>query len=224
MARAPRNSLSRERIVTAALEIADSGGLDALTMRGLAQALGARPMSLYHHVATKDELLSAAVDGVFTEISAPAPDEPWRAGLATRARSMRAVLRRHPWALRVMEAQRSPGPATLAGHEAVLEVLHRAGFSLPAAAHTYAILDAFVYGYALQESMLTEVGLLESPAEVAQGMHLAAAPRVAELASLYVDSPDVPFEDSFEVGLEIVLDGVSRLAADRPAPHLPAEG
>src|SRR5690606_37596745 len=162
--------------------------------------------SLYHHVADKDELLAAVVDSVFAEVALPEPTQPWRSELADRARSQRAALRRHPWALRVMESQRQPGPATLANHEAVLEVLRSQGFDVPAAAHAYAVLDAFVYGFALQESMLTDVGLLDSPAEVAAGMELAASPRIAELAQLYVSAPEAPFGDSFEVGLAIVLD------------------
>lgn len=213
MARNPRNSLSAERIVSAAQQLADRAGLDAVTMRNLADDLGTRPMSLYHHVATKDALLSAVVDSVFAEVSLPGPDLPWRNELAERARSMRAALRRHPWALRVMETQRQPGRASLANHEAVLEVLRRQGFSVRAAAHSYAVLDAFVYGFALQESMLTDVGLMDAPDELAQGMDLAASPRIGELAALYVASPASPFEDTFEVGLTIVLDGIARLAA-----------
>lgn len=216
MARAPRNTLSLDRIVSAAQELADGDGLDALTMRRLAEALGARPMSLYHHVATKDELLSAVVDSVFAEVSLPRPGEPWRSELRERSRSMRAALRRHPWALRVMESQRVPGPASLANHDAVLDVLRQQGFGVRAAAHAYAVLDAFVYGYALQESMLTDVGLMDSPDVLVQGMDLASAPRVAELAALYLDSPEAPFEDSFEIGLEIVLDGVAGLPGSFP--------
>jgi len=213
MARNPRNSLSAERIVSAAQQLADRAGLDAVTMRNLARELGTRPMSLYHHIATKDALLSAVVDSVFAEIFLPRADLPWRDELAERARSMRTALQRHPWALRVMETQRQPGRASLANHEAVLEVLRRQGFDVRAAAHGYAVLDAFVYGFALQESVLTDAGFMDAPDDLAQGMDLAASPHIGELAALYVASPASPFEDSFDVGLTIVLDGVARLAA-----------
>lgn len=125
---------------------------------------------------------------------------------------MREALARHPWALPVVETRAHPGPATLANHEAVLDVLRRSGFSLQATAHAYAVLDAFVYGFALQEAMLRTAGLPDDSPGVVAGMDLARFPRVQELATLYADAPAYPFGASFDVGLDLVLDGLERLA------------
>lgn len=208
--RAPRNTLSRDRVVAGAIALADAEGLDALTIRTLAERLGVRPMALYHHIANKDELLDAIVDVVHGEVHLPTGDN-WRDELAERSRSMRAVLGRHRWALGLMETRASPGPATIASHEAVLGVLFAAGFSTPATAHAYAVLDAFVYGFALQESMLDAVGLGTATDELLEQMDFSASPHMAAFAADHAAAPDYDFGDSFEVGLTIVLDGIAGL-------------
>lgn len=209
--RAPRNTLSRERVVAAALELADAEGLDALTIRSLATRLGVRPMAIYHHVESKDGILDALVDEVFAGVLRPDPAADWREQLAQRSRSLRAALHRHRWALTVIETRTQPGPASLANHESVLEVLRSAGFTLAATAHAYAVLDAFVYGFALQEAMLASVDLEGSVDELIAGIDFSAAPRMAELAREHVAGPGYRFGDSFEVGLAMVLDGLATL-------------
>lgn len=216
--RAPRNTIDRDRIIAGARELLDGRDLDALTMRSLAEALGVRPMALYHHVATKDELLDALVDSVFAEVHAPDPSGGWRRELAERSRSMRDALARHPWALALMETRKRPGASSLRQHEAVLEVLRSSGFSLPAAAHAYAVLDAFVYGFALQEAMLSAAGLQDDAQELADGMDLSAAPRIAELAQMHLDADGDAFAGSFDVGLDVVLDGLEEIRARFPEP------
>ncbi|MGC5627908.1 TetR/AcrR family transcriptional regulator C-terminal domain-containing protein [Georgenia sp. Z1344] len=206
----PRARLSRERVVSAGVGLADRDGLGALTMRSLADELGVRPMALYRHVAHKEELLDALVDAVFDEIVLMTPGEEWRDELTRRCRSMRAALGRHSWSLALMETRSSPGPATLEHHENVLEVLRTAGFSVPATAHAYAVVDAFVYGFALQEAELAAAGLGEAE-QTLSGIPLEKAPRMAELAQEHVLAPGYDFGDSFEVGLTIVLDGLERL-------------
>ena len=210
-AKARRYTLTRERVLAGALELADAHGLEALTIRALATHLTVRPMSLYHYVAAKDELLDALVDVVFAEIYLPSSAGDWRSELEQRARSAREALSRHPWALTVMETRAQPGPASLAGHEAVLEVLRTAGFSVAAAGHAYAVLDAFVYGFALQDAMLRSVGLDTSAAQLRDGMNLGGHPRLAELAEHYVAASGYPGDASFEIGLEIALTGIDRL-------------
>lgn len=209
--RAPRNTLSRERVLAAALELADELGVEALTIRRLAAHLEVRPMSLYHYVATKEELLDALVDSVFAEIHRPDPTRPWREQLELRTRSSREVFARHRWAPMIMETRRHPGPETLAGHEAVLDVLRSNGFSVEAAGHAYAVLDAFSYGFAVQESMLATVGLEDSAPELVAGMDFTAAPRIAELAAVHLNATTNPLDESFEIGLTIALDGIARL-------------
>lgn len=212
--RAPRNTLTRERVLAGALDLADSQGLDALTIRALAAHLGVRPMSIYHYVATKEELLDALVDVVYLELYVPVTTGDWREELARRARSMRSSLARHPWALTVMESRAKPGPANLAGHEAVLDLLATVGFSVDAAGHAYAVLDAFSYGFALQDAMLRSVGLSTSAAEVRDGMDLSGHPRLAAMAAYYADAQEYPMDTSFDIGLSIALEGIARLRGD----------
>src|SRR5215467_7445946 len=116
-ARAP---LSRERVLSAAIDVADRGGIAALTIRSLADELGVKPMSLYHHVANKEAIIDGIIDVVFGEIELPPTDTDWRSALRRRAYSARAVLRRHPWATPLMESRTNPGPATLRHHDAVI--------------------------------------------------------------------------------------------------------
>lgn len=198
-------------MLAGALEIADREGLAAVTIRALATSLGVRPMAIYHHVANKEAILDALVDGVFDEIRAPEATGEWRDELAARARSMREAFARHPWAISLMETRANPGPANLAGHEAVLELLASAGFALTARAHAYAVLDAYVYGFALQEVMLSGVGLDDDPESLAAGMPLGAFPRIGELAAQFIEEAGREFGDSFEVGLDIVLSGLEGL-------------
>lgn len=211
--RAPRNTLNRQLVIASALALADRDGLDALTVRMLATELGVRPMAIYHYVASKDELLDLLVDVVFREVYVPQRAENWRREIATRCTSMLETLARHRWALPVMETRSNPGPATLASHEAVLEVLRCSGFSLRAAAHAYATLDAFVYGFSLQETMLETVGLPDDSAQVMEAMDLGAYPRVAELAMMYAAAPHYPHRESFDVGLDAILDAVEHFPA-----------
>src|SRR4051794_13789659 len=100
-----RAPLSRERVLRAAVAVADAGGLVGLTIRSLADELGVKPMSVYHHVANKDEILDGIVDLVFAEIELPAGDGDWRGEMEARAASARSALRRHPWAIGLLESR-----------------------------------------------------------------------------------------------------------------------
>src|SRR3984957_1044842 len=145
-----RKPLSRARVLQAAVALADNAGLEAFSMRGLAQELDVVPMALYKHVANKDELLDGMVDIVFAEIELPAADLDWRSAMRRRAISTREALQRHPWAIGTMES-RHPGPANLRNHNAVMGCLREAGFSFEVAVHAYSTQDAYIYGFALQE-------------------------------------------------------------------------
>src|SRR4051795_771092 len=208
-----REPLSRDRVLRAALAVADDGGLEGLTIRSLAQRLGAKPMSLYHYVANKEEILDGLVDLVFAEIELPEPTGRWREEMATRARSAVAVLRRHPWSIALLESRTSPGPATLRHHDATLAALRAGGFSIVQTAHAYALLDAYVYGFAVQVASLPFEGP-DGAAEVAEPiMALMAAgeyPHLVEFAEQHALLPGYDFADEFEFGLDLVLDGLSR--------------
>lgn len=212
---AERSPLSRERVLECAVDIADSEGLDAVTMRSIAKELGVKPMSLYHHVANKRAILDGIVDVVFAQIAAPTPGGDWRAELHRRATSAREVLGRHPWAVVLMETSTSPGPATLRHHDAVLGTLRAAGFSLVATGHAYALLDAFTYGFAIQEAGLPFTGP-EDTAEIAAGFAAQISPEdyphMTEYAVERVMKPGYDFGDEFEFGLNLLLDALAGFA------------
>ena len=149
-----RVPLNRDRLLRGAIAVADAGGLGSLTIRSLAQELGVKPMSLYHHVANKEEILDGIIDVVFSEIELLSTDVDWRSAMRHRAISARSVLRRHPWATPLMESRTNPGPATLRHHDSVIGTLRRAGFSIQMAAHAYSLLDSYIYGFALEEAGL----------------------------------------------------------------------
>src|ERR1700710_2980272 len=107
-----RPRLSRDRVLDGAVAVADAGGIGSLTIRSLAARLGVRPRSFYHYVANKDEILDGIVDIVFGEIELPAARGDWRVEMRRRASSARAALRRHRWAIGLMESRTSPGPAS----------------------------------------------------------------------------------------------------------------
>lgn len=208
--------LTRARVLEAAVELADRDGLATLSMRRLGEALGVEAMSLYHHVANKDALLDGMVDVIYDEIELPLDDPDWRSAMRRRAISARAVLRRHRWAIALMESRTSPGPANLRHHDAVLGCLRRAGFSIPLTATAYSVLDSYVYGFALQEATLPfDSG--EETAELAEELigqfDDGAYPHLTELAVEHVLVPGYDYGDEFAVGLDLVLDGLARAAA-----------
>jgi len=208
-----RQRLSKERVMSAAIAIADRGGLPGLTIRSLANELGAKPMSVYYYVASKDELLDNLVDIVFEEIELPDPEGEWRDEMRRRAASARARLKQHRWAIGLLESRTSPGPATLRHHDRVLACLRHAGFSLELTAHAYALLDSYIYGFALQEASLPFEGP-ESVREVAEPimelMATGAYPTMVEMATTYYLQPGYDFADEFEFGLDLILDGLER--------------
>jgi AcrR family transcriptional regulator len=209
-----RVPLSRERVLRGAIAIADAAGIGALTMRSLAQELGVKPMSLYHHVANKEEILDGIIDVVFSEIDLPSADADWRSAMRHRAISARRVLARHPWATPLMESRTNPGPATLRQHDSVIGTLRGAGFSIRMTAHAYSLLDSYVYGFALQEAALP----FNSPDAVPDVAETILAqfpseeyPHLAELATEHVLQPGYDYGDEFEFGFDLILDGLERL-------------
>ncbi len=217
-ARRDRTPLDRDRIVAVAVDLADADGIESLSMRSLARALGVEAMSLYHHVANKDDLLDGMVDAVFTAVDQPEIGAPWRPALAGRCRSLRAALLRHPWAVGRLNSRRTPGPANLAHHDAVIGCLRAGGFGVRATALAFATLDAFVYGFAVQQlSLPMEPGedTATLAAEILASVPADALPNLAELATEHVGRADYAFADEFEPGLELILDGLDRLRAGR---------
>jgi AcrR family transcriptional regulator len=207
-----RLRLSRERVLQAAVDVADASGLGGLTIRSIAQELGAKPMSVYYHVAGKDAILDGIVDYVFSQIELPSADGDWRAEMRRRAASARSVLRRHRWAIALMESRTSPGPATLRHHDAVIATLRAAGFSLEMTAHAYALIDSYTYGFALQEAALPFEGP-DTMAPVAESImdyfEAGDYPHLVEMATGYYFKTSYDFGDEFDFGLNLILDGLS---------------
>ena len=208
-----RVPLSRERVLRGAVEVADAAGVGALTIRSLAQQLGVKPMSVYYYVANKDDILDGIVDLVFSEIDLPVPGDAWRAEMRRRAISARSVLRRHPWAIEILQSRTAPGPGTLRHHNAVIGTLREAGFTVEMTAHAFALLDSYIYGFALSEASLPINGP-ETVTEVAEQMmmqYLAVDyPHLAEFSVKHILKPGYDFASEFEFGLDLILDGLAR--------------
>jgi AcrR family transcriptional regulator len=210
----PRARLSRDRVLAAAIALADAGGIESLSMRKLGVELGVEAMSLYRHVANKGDLLDGMIDGVFGEIDLPTSGTDWRAALRRRAISAREVLSRHRWAIGLMESRSTPGPATLRHHDTVIGTLRAAGFSVVMTAHAYSLLDSYIYGFAMQEPNLPfDTG--EETAELAQKIMAQFTsgqyPHLTELAVEHVMQPGYDYGHEFEFGLDLILDGLERV-------------
>ena len=215
-AKPKRQPMNRDRVLAGALDLADQIWIGDLTIRRLAEALDSKPMTIYHHVPSKDEILDGLVDIVFAEIGLPDPDLDWKPAIRARCVSAREVLGRHPWAVPLLESRRSPGPATLAHHDAVVACLRR-GLSVTMTAHAYAVLDAFVYGFAIQESSLPAPG--DEMADVADGMiddqFAEHFPALHAFTMEHVMQPGYDFGAEFDFGLDLILDRLEAMATDR---------
>jgi len=199
-------------VLRAALVLADAGGIDSLTMRRLGQDLGVEAMSLYNHVANKDDILDGIVDLVFGEIALPSGRADWKTAMRKRAISARDALLRHPWATSLMQSRTRPGPATLRHHDSVLASLRTAGFTLVMAAHAVSVIDGYIYGFALQQINLPLQGP-EQVAEVGESILRQLAgeyPHLAEMITEHAMKPRYDYADEFEFGLDLILDGLER--------------
>ncbi len=214
-----RSTLTRDSIFTAGVGLADEIGLAAFTIRKLAASLGVGAMTIYHHVPSKEEIIGGMVEIVFGEIHLPSKDDDWRTAIRARCESVREVLNRHPWAAPLMESGTTPGPNSLRHHDAVLETLRQGGLSIEMTAHAYAILDSFVYGFAFEEAMLPATGgegFAAVAEEMASHMIFEDYPYLAELTVNHVLQPGYNFGDSFELGLDLIIDGLDRASKQNP--------
>ena len=213
----PRSRLSRDRVLRAAIAYADAGGLEACSMRKLAEELDVAPMALYRHVANKDDLIDGMVDVVFSEVGLPSTGPDWTTAMRQRAISLRDVLARHRWAIGLMESRRNPGPANLRHHDAVIGSLRAGGFDMALVAHAYSVLDSYIYGFALTKMNLPfESG--DDVAQIAETMlepfPVNEYPNLVAFLTEHVMKPGYDYGDEFEYGLDLILDG---LEAERGA-------
>lgn len=207
-----RAPLTRERVLRAALHLADEEGLEALSMRRLAQELGVEAMSLYNHVAGKDDLLDGIADMVVGEIEVPAIGADWKAAMRRRATSAHEVFLRHPWAPLLIGSRVNVGPAMLRYVNATLGCLREAGFSFELADRAWNAIDSHVYGFTIQE-----LNFPLEPSEYASAARMFLPrlpadeyPYMRALTELVIEGVHRGVHD-FQFGLELILDGLERL-------------
>lgn len=206
----PRPPLTRDRILRAAVGLADREGLGALTMRRLGAELGVEAMSLYKHVANKEEIIDGIVEIVLGEIEITDGDGDWKGMMRRRATSAREVLGRHSWAIGLLESRGVSGPAVMRYLDVVLGTLRAAGFSVEDAAHAFWLLDSYVYGHVVHESSVLSGGADEpdgSAGSVLEATRTDAYPHLVEVAQDAVRSA-YSIDREFEFGLELILDAL----------------
>jgi len=208
----PRDTLNRERVLRAAVDLADECGIESVTMRELGRRLEVKAASLYNHIAGKDDLLGGMVDLALSEIDVPTDGVFWKETLRRRAISARQVFARHRWAAGLIDSRDRTGPNSLAYVDRVLGVLIGAGFSPSAAANAFLVLDSYLYGFERQRPDVSIEDGLERT-EVAREI-LAAIPDggyryAARVAIEYAENP-FDQEAAFEFGLGLILDGLER--------------
>jgi AcrR family transcriptional regulator len=210
-----RTPLNRERVLRAAIDLADRGGIGALSMRKLGLELGVEAMALYRHVRDKDELLDGSVDLVVAEIDTSKRGGDWRSSLRERVMAARQVMLRHPWAPAVIEERKTVGPAFLAYLESVMSILRTGGFSLDLAHHAIHVLGSRILGFNqdLFEDKADPRPEPEAAANLARAME-ANYPHLAELALGVTHDGGLGGCDDdveFAFGLDLILDGLERM-------------
>jgi AcrR family transcriptional regulator len=211
----PRLPLSRERILRAALGLADEGGIDALTMRKLGQVLGFEAMSLYNHVANKEDLLRGTIDLVLGETEPPSPDGEWSAAIRSSAISVHGALTRHPWACPLLMSPRYIRPARLAYMDSLLGRLRGAGFSADETYHAYHVLDAHIFGFSLWQAnhSFNADQLADLSAELERMIPTDTYPHLHEHGEQHLAEGPLHEVSAFELGLDLILGGLGRTRA-----------
>jgi len=222
-----RTPLNRERVLRAAVEVADGGGIESLTMRNLAQHLGVEAMSLYYHVANKEALLDGVVEVIVSEIreavasdEGPDPEEGWKTAMRTRILTARTVLLRHRWAPEVIEKRSTMSPAIVLYYEGVLEIFRKGGFSYDLAHHALHALGSRALGFT-QELFQPDGNADEQVGEEMLAEMANELPHLfGMLSEIAHDDPDSTLgwcddQAEFEFGLDLMLDGLERVKESR---------
>ncbi|MEX1005949.1 MAG: TetR/AcrR family transcriptional regulator [Acidimicrobiia bacterium] len=209
---ASRTPLSKARVLHAAIDLADREGLGALTMRRLGAELGFEAMSLYKHVANKEEILEGMVELIVGQIAIPHTGADWKEAMRRRAHSAREVLSQHSWVIGLLEARALGGPAAMRYLNAILGNLMAGGFPIEQAAHAFNLLDCYVYGHVIQETLLAP-SAPENPTESAPSSpdHTTMS-EYPHLLAMYEHAQtfEYTFDGEFDFGLELILDGLER--------------
>ena len=211
-------TLNKDRVIVAAIKLADVGGIDAMSMRKLGRELGVEAMAVYHHFAGKNQLIEGMIDYVHKEIELPTDLTDWRAYMQSRAASAFEVLVRHPWASPIMEAGVNPGPSTLKDSENMIKCFRQAGFSIEMTVHAVTVLNIYIYGAAMQYARLS-FSNVEQAAElgesVKQQFPVDAYPYLAEMISQHMLKAGYNSKDEFEFGLNLILDGIAKFESKK---------
>jgi AcrR family transcriptional regulator len=207
--------LSRERVLETAVALADRHGIESLSMRKLADELGVAAMSLYYYVPNKLDLVDGMIDLVFGEIEPPSLEHDWKTAMRRRALSTRQALNRHRWAVGNMEGRTTHGLANLRLHDAVLGCLRAAGFSIEMTVHAYSVQDAYIYGFALQETDMASETPDDFAAEAQRQMReyesvLAEFPHLVEVVGGHVAQSGYDYDKEFLFGLDLILDALDK--------------
>jgi AcrR family transcriptional regulator len=214
---APRAPLTKERVLRAAIDLADDGGIESLSMRRLGQSLGVEAMSLYNHARNKDDILDGIVDTIIAEIGLVARGPDWKATLREQVFAARTVLLRHPWAPRVIETRENPGPATMRYMESVIGVLREGGFSVDLTHHVMHVMGSRIFGFT--QELYDDTGDAAADPEVAAVMASqmrATYPYITELMLAVSHEGGLGGCDDdveFTFALDLILDGLERLRA-----------
>jgi AcrR family transcriptional regulator len=209
----PRLPLSRDRILHAALELADENGIEAVSMRKLGQALGFEAMSLYNHIANKDDLLDGILDLVLAETELPSPEGDWDAAVRRSAISVHGALRRHTWAAALVMAPGRIRPARLRYMDSLLGRLREAGFSAETTYHAYHVLDAHIFGFSLwqRSHTYTDEEMADAVERFARTITGDEYPYLHEHAGQHFAEGPHQEMSAFELGLDLILDGLEKI-------------
>jgi AcrR family transcriptional regulator len=210
---APRLPLSRDRILRAALELVDDGGIESLSMRKLGQALGFEAMSLYNHVANKDDVIDGILDLVLAEGELPSPTGDWDGAVRSSAVSVHGALRRHPWAPAVVMAPGRLRPARLRYMDSLLGRLRDAGFSAETTYHAYHVLDGHIFGFSLWEASHSygDADASEMMAAFERTITADEYPYLREHGEQHFAEGPHHDVSAFEFGLDLILDGLKKI-------------
>ncbi len=210
----PRTPLNRDRVLRAAVALADDHGIESLTMRELGLRLGVEAMSLYNHVANKDDILDGIVDLVVSEIDLPSTAIDWKEAMRARAISAQAVFSRHPWVSGLIDSRESSGPARLRYFDWMIGTLRRAGFTHEMAARALSVLDSYIYGFGRQQLNMSAGGDL-MPEEMTEAflraIPAAEYPHLREMVVDYAMTSGYDESADFDFGLSLILDGLQSL-------------
>ena len=209
----PRLPLSRDRILRAALELVDDGGIESLSMRKLGQALGFEAMSLYNHVANKDDVIDGILDLVLAEGELPSSSGDWDGAVRSSAVSVHAALRRHPWASAVLMAPGRLRPARLRYMDSLLGRLREAGFSAETTYHAYHVLDGHIFGFSLWEAShsYSDADTSEMMAAFERTITADEYPYLREHGEQHFAQGPHHDVSAFEFGLDLILDGLKKI-------------